>query len=125
MAPKARTVTLFVTIKSDKFTDEQVANHFWNLCGKHRCALKLVGITLAAEEGFSLVHEDELADTRVPDGQTMTDAQVLDELENFYRTPEWSGSMLEDIAVLVRQARPELNESEDYEPDDDRAWRRH
>lgn len=53
------------------------------------------------------------------------DAAALDELENFVRTPEWSVSMLEDIADIVHQARPELEDKPDYEPDDPRAWQRH
>lgn len=54
---------------------------------------------------------------------TMTDSQVIDELENFVRTPEWSVSMLEDIAALVREARPNIGP--DYEPDHPKAWQRH
>lgn len=50
-------------------------------------------------------------------------APVLDKLENFVRTPEWSVSMLEDIAEIVRLARPHIGP--DFKDDDPRAWSSH
>lgn len=54
----------------------------------------------------------------------MTDRELVDELVNFVRTPEWSVSMLEDIAALVHKARPDA-EPLDLDRDDPRAWQAH
>ena len=43
----------------------------------------------------------------------------LEHLENFVRTPEWSVSMLEDIAALFQTDLPDLEE------DDPFAWKGH
>ncbi len=51
-----------------------------------------------------------------------TDTDVVNELVHFVRTPEWSVSMLEDIAALVHTVR---DVGPDYEPDDPQAWRSH
>ncbi len=51
-----------------------------------------------------------------------TDTEVVDELVHFVRTPEWSVSMLEDIADLVHEVR---DVGPDYEPDDPQAWGSH
>jgi hypothetical protein len=51
------------------------------------------------------------------------DTDAIDQLVDFVRTPEWSVSMLEDIAVIVREARPDIGE--EFDEDDDRAWRSH
>jgi hypothetical protein len=50
------------------------------------------------------------------------DSIVVDELVNYVRTPEWSVSMLEDIAELVSEVR---DIDPDYEPDDEHAWQSH
>lgn len=44
---------------------------------------------------------------------------ILSELLNFVRTPEWTVSMLEDIAALVPTYQ------QDMDPDAHKAWRSH
>jgi len=61
--------------------------------------------------------------TEIEFGKPRTDTNAIDELVNFVRTPEWSVSMLEDIAEIVREARPAIGE--EFDADDDRAWRPH
>lgn len=55
------------------------------------------------------------------------DTEAIDQLVDFVRTPEWSVSMLEDIAVIVQKARPDVFKKDgwSYDADDPRAWRRH
>lgn len=55
--------------------------------------------------------------------QMERDRQTIDRLTDFARTPEWSVSMLEDIAEIIRDARGDLGA--DYDPDDPRAFQRH
>lgn len=54
---------------------------------------------------------------------TLSDEEALHRLVNFVRTPEWSVSMLEDIAEIVRKARPNIGP--EFETDDPRAWQQH
>lgn len=61
--------------------------------------------------------------TREPFHSSQRDSQAIDQLVDFVRTPEWSVSMLEDIAEIVREARPDIGD--EYDADDSRAWRRH
>lgn len=53
----------------------------------------------------------------------LSDSEAIDMLTDFVRTPEWSVSMLEDIAEIVRAARPEIGP--DYDDEDPRAWYAH
>lgn len=54
-----------------------------------------------------------------------SDTEVVDALEDFVRTPDWTVSMLEDIADLVHSARPELIDKEDHDEEGGLAWQRH
>lgn len=56
------------------------------------------------------------------DDRKWDDTWVVDELVSFVRTPEWSVSMLEDIASLVHKVR---SVGPDFEPDDPRCWQPH
>lgn len=55
--------------------------------------------------------------------EALSAIDAMDLLEDFVRTPEWSVSMLEDIAQIVREARPDIGA--DFGPDDHRAWKGH
>lgn len=55
--------------------------------------------------------------------QARKDQAAMDQLVDFVRTPEWSVSMLEDIAATIVDARGDVGP--DYEADDERAWQRH
>lgn len=56
-------------------------------------------------------------------GFWQSDTTVVDRLVDFVRTPEWSVSMLEDIAAIIRRVRPDIGD--DYDDDDPRCWQRH
>lgn len=58
----------------------------------------------------------------LPHRDASDDSWIVDELIRFVRTPEWSVSMLEDIADMVRDVR---DVGEDFEPDDPRCWQPH
>ena len=51
------------------------------------------------------------------------DTDAVDQLVNFVRTPEWSVSMLEDIAEIVRKARPDIGP--EFSEGASRAWTSH
>ena len=57
--------------------------------------------------------------------RVLTDTEVVTALEAFVRTPEWSVSMLEDVAELVHSARPYLYAKEDHDADGSPAWQSH
>ena len=50
---------------------------------------------------------------------------AMNNLVDFTRTPEWSVSMLEDIAEIVKRARPYVKDLTTYEPEDEWAWQSH
>lgn len=57
----------------------------------------------------------------------MADVLAMNQLVDFVRTPEWSVSMLEDIAEIVQKARPDVFKKDgwSYDADDPRAWKSH
>ena len=57
------------------------------------------------------------------DEPQLTDSEAIGLLVRFVRTPEWSASMLEDIADIIRLARPDIGP--DFDPEDPQCWIKH
>ena len=97
-----------------------------------------VTITVGYDDGKMLTpldHEPvfiDIVDTGLTQEQAMrigttmrADWTAMNNLVDFTRTPEWSVSMLEDIAEIVHRARPYAKDLPDYDREDEWAWQSH